>query len=294
MNFDTEQIRLSYQQQMKQLQEKLEVSVQNLQSSNLMISQQNSLIEQLQTQIVVLENTKIDHVAFKMQASEINESLGVVQLDLYQVVDIVQKYYQRINTSLKNIYDKEKEACAARSKFQEFIVWRQKVNFPGLAPFSQYEQMKGEMVLKVWETNLEERKKLAREVKEACLNALTIVESELVEFKDDVISDTLGQIEIEKNKENSMKNKESIHNTIQQVNQIDLQKIDELLVKPKLQHQVTAQAIRKIQEKLPLVHKRMFAFELNENIEPSKFVVALMEMCDQFNEQKKASTSASK
>jgi methionine aminopeptidase len=89
MNFDTEQIRLGYQQQMKQLQEKLEVSVQNLQSSNSMISQQNSLIEQLQTQIVVLENTKIDHVAFKMQASEINERLGVVQLDLYQAVDTV-------------------------------------------------------------------------------------------------------------------------------------------------------------------------------------------------------------
>ena len=54
-----------------------------------MLSQQNSLIEQLQSQIVVLENTIIDHVAFKMQASEINESLGVVQLDLYQVMDNV-------------------------------------------------------------------------------------------------------------------------------------------------------------------------------------------------------------
>jgi hypothetical protein len=56
----------------------------------------------------VLENTKIDHAAFKMQASEINESLGFVQLYLYESVDTVQKYYQRINTSLKIIYDKEK------------------------------------------------------------------------------------------------------------------------------------------------------------------------------------------
>jgi hypothetical protein len=154
--------------------------------------------------------------------------------------------------------------------------------------------MKGEMVLNVWETNLEEIKKLDREVKEACLNALTAIESELVEFKDDVISDTLGKIKIEKNKDNSMKNKESIHNTIQQVNHIDLQKIDKLLVKTKLQHQFTSQAIKKIQEKLPLVHKRMFALELNENIEPSKFLVAFMEMCDHFNEQKKERTYVSK
>ena len=62
-----------------------------------MISQQNSLIEQLQTQITVLENTKIDHAAFKTQTSEINERLGVVQIYLYQAMDTIHKYYQRIN-----------------------------------------------------------------------------------------------------------------------------------------------------------------------------------------------------
>jgi hypothetical protein len=71
----------------------------------------------------------------------------------------------------------------ARSKFHEFIIWRQKSNIPGLTPFSQYEQVKGEMALKVWETNLEERKKLAREAKEACLEALSSVETKLVEFE---------------------------------------------------------------------------------------------------------------
>jgi hypothetical protein len=50
----------------------------------------------------------------------------------------------------------------------------------------------------------------------------------------------------------------------------------------------------KIQEKLPLVHKKVFAFELNANVEPSKFVVALMELHAQFNDQKKPSTSMSK
>jgi ABC-type phosphate transport system auxiliary subunit len=39
MNFDMEQTRLGYQQQMKQLQEELEVSVQDLQVSNSMLSQ---------------------------------------------------------------------------------------------------------------------------------------------------------------------------------------------------------------------------------------------------------------
>jgi hypothetical protein len=34
------------------------------------------------------------------------------------------------------------------------------------------------------------------------------------------------------------------------------------------------------------VHKKAFSFELNENVEPSKFVVALMELHAQFKDQK--------
>jgi hypothetical protein len=33
-------------------------------------------------------------------------------------MDIIQKHYQGINNSMKNIYEKEREAFKARSKFQ--------------------------------------------------------------------------------------------------------------------------------------------------------------------------------
>jgi len=69
----------------------------------------------------------------------------------------------------------EKYASVTRSKFQEFIIWRQKSNIFGLAPFSHYEQVKGKITLKVWETNLEQSKKLSREAKEVCLEALSSV-----------------------------------------------------------------------------------------------------------------------
>ena len=88
------------------------------------------------------------------------------------------------------------------------------------------------MTLKVWETNLEETKKLAREAKDAFLNTMSAVEMELVEFKGNDISETLKQIGIEKIKESSRKNKESIQSIIQHIKQIDLLKINEMLVKP--------------------------------------------------------------
>jgi hypothetical protein len=236
----------------------------------------------------------MDISTFKKQASEINAKLETVQQDLYQNMDIIQKHYQVINNFLKNIHEKEKESYTARSKFQEFIVWRQNINVPRVAPFSQFEQIKGEMDLKVWETNMEESKKLAREAKEAFLNTLSVVDLEMTELDGSAIPDTLGKIEIEKSKENSKKIRENAENAIQQLNQVNLQMVNDLLVKLSLQQQVTTQAVVKIQEKLPLIHKKVFAFELNVNVEPSKFVMALMELHAQFKDQKKPSSSASK
>jgi hypothetical protein len=244
MNQDIEKIRVNYQHQMKQLQDKIELIYQSSQTNKGLITQRDNLIEQLQAKLALTENTTIDITAFKTQASEINEKLEVVQQELYQKVDTIQKCYQAINISLKSIYVKEKDACVARSKFQEFIIWRQKANIPGLTPFSHYEQVKGEMALKVWETNMEERKKLARDAKEACLETLSSVNKKLIEFEENNISEALGQIEIEMNQENSRKNKENIQSSIQQMNQIDLLKINELLVNPNLQYQITAQEVK--------------------------------------------------
>jgi hypothetical protein len=124
MNQYIEKIRLNYQQQMKQLQEKPDLIHQSSQTNKAMITQWESLIEQFQDKLFLMENTTIDNTTFKEEASEINEKLEVVQQDLYQKVDTIQKYYQTINNSLKSIYVKEKEASVARSKIQEFIIWR--------------------------------------------------------------------------------------------------------------------------------------------------------------------------
>jgi len=61
----------------------------------------------------------------------------------------------------------------------------------------------------------------------------------MTEFDGSVVPDTLGQIEIEKIKENSKNLSESTQNAIQQENQVKLKIVNDLLVKPSLQHQVT-------------------------------------------------------
>jgi hypothetical protein len=65
------------------------VSGQDLQASNSMIYQRDSAIGQLQTQISLLKNKRIDNASFKRKASEMNEKMETVQKDLYQSMDII-------------------------------------------------------------------------------------------------------------------------------------------------------------------------------------------------------------
>jgi hypothetical protein len=84
----------------------------------------------------------------------------------------------------------------------------QKDNVPDFPLLSHSEQLKGEMALKAWETNLKERKRFARVVKEACLEALSSLNKGMIDLKGSNISEALGQIDIEMNKQNSRKSKE--------------------------------------------------------------------------------------
>jgi hypothetical protein len=79
---------------------------------------------------------------------------------------------------------------------------------------------------------LEQGKKLARDVKEACLEALSSLNKKLIEFDGNNISEALRKIEIEMNQQNSRKNKEDTQAVIQGINQIDLLEINEWLVNP--------------------------------------------------------------
>jgi hypothetical protein len=54
----------------------------------------------------------------------------MAQQDLFMKVDAIQKCYQAVDLTLKDIYIKEGEARSARAKFQEAIILAQKDNVP--------------------------------------------------------------------------------------------------------------------------------------------------------------------
>jgi hypothetical protein len=183
MSQDFEQIRAHDRQQIQQLQANLEELHRNSQANQGLVTQRDELIGKLQARLDLTEGTSVDISAFQTQALEINEKLEMAQQDLFMKVDAIQKCYQAVDLALKDIYIKEREARSARARFQEAIILAHKDNaldFPLLSPS---EQLRGDMALKVWETNLAESKRLAREVKDAFQEALSSLDKRLIDFE---------------------------------------------------------------------------------------------------------------
>ena len=97
-----------------------------------------------------------------------------------------------MDISLKDIYIKEREAHSAWDKFQEAIVLMQKENVLDFPMLSPCEQIRGEMALKDWETNLTERKRFSREVKEVFLEVVSLLDKGLIDLKGSDIAEAMG------------------------------------------------------------------------------------------------------
>ena len=107
-------------------------------------------------------------------------------------VDSIQKCYQAVDLSLKDIYVKEREALLVWAKFQEAIILVQKNNVPDFPLLSPSEQLWGDMALRVWETNLAESKIFSREVKEAWREVFSSLDKNLIDFEGSNIVESLG------------------------------------------------------------------------------------------------------
>jgi hypothetical protein len=75
---------------------------------------------------------------------------------------------------------------------------------------------------------------------------------------------------------------------------IYLLKINKWLVNPSSLFQGTTQEVKRIQEKMPQIERKLFAFKVNKTIEPSRFVVELLDRSTQCIEHGKKSVAGSR
>ena len=120
------------------------------------------------------------------------------------------------------------EAKAVRNSFQNIITTLQKEEIGKSQKLSILEQLKGDTMIKVWETNLESYKKITKNVNEDCQKIFDFIEKESTHIGTDGLSDSLGEIDINgyqlKEKEELEEKKAEISN-IKMVNMAEIEKL---------------------------------------------------------------------
>jgi hypothetical protein len=87
---------------------------------------------------------------------------------------------------------KEKEVKAARNTFQKVVVCSRNEEVSKTPKLSVTEQIRGDIMLKVWEANIAENKKIAREIKDDCEEILDLLDKRSLGIGRDNCTGILG------------------------------------------------------------------------------------------------------
>jgi hypothetical protein len=109
-------------------------------------------------------------------------------------VEAIQNHFRVVNQSLDNICLREREAIASRATFQEAVVSLAREGVPMVFGLSVSEQARGDIILKTWEANIAEGKKMAKEVKEACEEDFQLLNKESLGLRKDDSSEILDKL----------------------------------------------------------------------------------------------------
>jgi hypothetical protein len=294
VNTTLEQARIDDQKEIEQLKADLEQTQLMAQTSQIQIGQQGELIEQLRAKLEFVESQVIDIGIFQSQAIEIRKRLSAAQQGLLVKVETIQSNCQLIDQVLENLSLREREAGAARVAFQEAIIATTRREIGSSSSFPIPEQTRGNILLKEWERNISEGRQQAKEVRKSCEETFGLLNGIWLGSDGESSIEILGQINTAKYLLNIKENEERELAEISQITQMDIVQIDKWLIKPSILLCSISAKDQQVEGKLPLLVKDCYAFEANNQAEPSKLISQLVEKCVICTEHAKRQVSGTK
>jgi hypothetical protein len=185
----------------------------------------------------------------------------------------VQNYFQEISKSLENILQKEREVKAARPTFQKAEALSTKEDFGEAQKLSVSEQIKGDVILKVWEVDLIENKRIAREVNDNCQGIFDLLDKTSLNIGKNDCPRLLGEINIVKHQLRFKEVLEEIQAEIPQIKVINVTQIDKWIVMPNLKLQTIKFTRKIIEDCLLELQRKFFLFEAKDIPEAPKVLV---------------------
>jgi hypothetical protein len=191
-----EQARLKDIQDIQKLNENLTEAKHMIQITQEQVQKLGDENKSMQDKIISITNQVIEIDHFKTKASEIYTNIEEEQQKVFCNLEIIQNYFHESKRSMEKVLQKEREAKTVRNSFQKIITSLQKEETRKSHKLSISEQLKGDIMIKVWETKLEGYKRITKVVNEDCQKIFDFIEKDSVHSGTYDFSELLGEINI--------------------------------------------------------------------------------------------------
>jgi hypothetical protein len=272
-----EQARLKDIQEIQKLNENLTEAkhmIQNTQEQVQTLSNENKL---LQDKIISITNQVIGIDQFKIKAVEIYANIQQEQQRVFSNLKTIQNYFHESKKSLDVAVLKEMEAKAVRDSFQRILTTLQKAEIGQSQKLSIPEQLKGEVMLKVWETKLKGYKGITEEVINDCQRIFGSIEKDSIQDENNGLSEPLGEINIDCHQLKIREDLEEKKIEISNIKTVNISEIEKWMIGPSSRLEKIKSTEKAIVNQLPGLQRSFFSFEANEVPEVPKALVNFLE-----------------
>jgi hypothetical protein len=291
MSKSLEQTRAAERLEVQSLKTSLDEMSQEIQTNQLQITQQKEHAEQLQARLISMEDQIIDLKSFQAQSLEVHSKIEIEQQKLISKIEIIQNYFQEVDNAFENIILREKEAKAVRITLQKEIIYSTGEEVSETMKVSATEQIRGDIMLKLWETNITESKRIAKEIRDDCEEVFDLLDKGSLNIGKGQCTGLLGQINIVRHQLNFRENLSEIQMEISQLRKIDVTLVDRLLVEPNLKLQSIKFTDKGVDDRLSKIQRKVYLFEARDFPEPPRNFTQFLEKCIKCIESKEGESS---
>jgi hypothetical protein len=172
---------------------------------------------------------------------------------------------------------KEMEAKAVRDSFQRILSALQKEEIGQSQKFPIPEQLKGDVMLKVWETKLKGYKGITEEVIKDCQRIFGSIEKDSIQDETNGLSKPLGEININYHQLKIGEELEEKKMEISNVRAVNISEIEKWMIGPSSRLEKIKSTEKAIAIQLPGLQRSFFSLEANEVPEVPKALVNFLE-----------------
>jgi hypothetical protein len=286
-----EQARLKDIQEIQKLNKNLDEAKHMIQVTQEQVQKVGDENKSLQDKIISITNQVIEIEHFKTQASEIYANIEEEEQKIFCNLEIIQNYFHESNRSMEKVVQKEREAKAARNSFQKVITSLQKEEMGKTQKLPISEQVKGDILIKVWESKLTEYKGITKGINEDCQRIFNLIEKDSVNIGTDDSSELLDEVNIARHQLKSKEELEERKEEISNIKSVNIAEIDKWMIASSAKLEKVKFTEKTIESQLPGLQRRFFSFEANEVPEAPRVLVNFLKKYVQSVEAEKESSS---